>query len=237
MSALDDFAKRPNGYKAAVIGVIAAVLGLLYFQFLWKPTSAEAAKAEADYNSEKSRRETLERDEKDYKRLLSENDQIVKQLNDMQRALPTEAELPAFFDAISRRLGEAGVEVRRWDQRKEEPFEGFYRVPVDIELTGSFYKIKRFFASLAKPAEGSQAQSQAQTADMDRIITIQNLDISDPKVRDGELTLTAKFTASTFREDAPALPTSDPKAAKDAKSGKDPKGAKNDAKATKAGSK
>jgi hypothetical protein len=83
----------------------------------------------------------------------------------------------------------------------------FIKVPVDIEVTGTYYQLKKFMASLRpKPVEAKPAASDT-VQEKDRIVTIESLAITDPKVRNNEIVLTARFTASTFRakaSDAPA---------------------------------
>jgi hypothetical protein len=122
------------------------------------------------------------------KRIIDEN----------QKALPTGAELPAFFDTLNRKVNEAGVEIRKWEYKTDIPVDAFVKVPVEIELTGTFFQLKRFFASLVQRGVSVRGEEERE-----RIVTIENLQLTSPTVRGREILLTAKFTASTFRQEGP----------------------------------
>jgi Tfp pilus assembly protein PilO len=136
----------------------------------------------------------LAADNPKYELLKAQGAELQRKINANSKALPTETELPAFFDAINRKLIDSGVELVRTSKKPEETVEGFVKVPIDMEVTGTFLQIKRFFASLA------QRDSKDDTADdRERIISIENLALTEPKVVGGIVMLDAKFVASTFR--------------------------------------
>jgi type IV pilus assembly protein PilO len=221
--ALSEFGKKTTGYKVGVFVAAAVVIGLLYFQFLYKKTKKSLTAARQDNQQLIDQSAKLDGDAKEYKKKLAEADQLNKQIEENQKALPTEAELPAFFDTLGRKVGEAQVEVRRWDYLKEIPIESYVKVPIEIEITGTFYQLKRFFSSLAQrdPVPTPGPDGTMQVEDRERIVTIENLQIYEPKIRNRELVLAAKFTASTFRQDAPVADKDkeDPKAKKPAGAG------------------
>src|SRR5690606_38669665 len=133
-------------------------------------------------------------------------------IKENQKALPTEAELPAFFETLNRKVRESGVEVVRSRQLAEDRVERFLRVPVEYEIVGTYVQIKKFFASLvpkrkraeqAEPLPGAENEVQEQ----ERIVSIENLSLTNPTVRNREIQLTARFVASTYRmEDGAAQP-------------------------------
>lgn len=197
--ALAEFGKRPTGFKVGVFAGIAALLGLLYFQFMLRPMSKKL-KAQRTHNAELQQEASDLQDQIDkITTLMTKRAQLDKQLEEDRSALPTEAELPSFFDTLNRKVGDAGVEVKSWEYKREIPVEDFYRVPVDIVLTGTFEQLKRFFASLLPHDDGGVGADLPQ--EKERIITIEDLTLSDPTPKNGEIVLTAKFTASTFRQD------------------------------------
>jgi type IV pilus assembly protein PilO len=209
--ALSDFGRKSTQYKVGVFAAIAVVLGLIYWKgplpFGYKKTHVKLEKARGDNKSLINESNKLDADAKEYKKKLAEADQLNKIIEENQKALPTEAELPAFFDTLGRKIGEAQVEVRRWDYQKEVPIDAYVKVPVEIEVTGTFYQLKRFFSSLSQrdqPPPTPNPDGTTPPEERERIVTIENLQIYDPKIRNRELVMTAKFTASTFRQDAPA---------------------------------
>ena len=206
MSALDDFARKPTRFKVTVFAVIGVVLGLLYYQFLFKKHRAARDEARADNQSLVGQNQKLDGDAKAYQKLLARSDELNRQIEENQKALPTESELPAFFDTLGRKVGEAGLEVKRWDYLKETPIESFVKVPIEIEITGTYYQIKRFFASLVQVTVPPNAAEGSPPIERERIVTVENLALFEPRVRNRELVMTAKFVAATFRQDAAATP-------------------------------
>jgi type IV pilus assembly protein PilO len=216
--ALSEFGRRPIGYKVGVFAAIGAVLALLYLKapipFGYKAAKAKLDDARSENSELLSTSTKLDNDAKEYKKKLAEADDLNRMIEENQKALPTESELPAFFDTLGRKVGEAGIEVRRWDYQRELPIESYFKVPIEIEVTGTYYQIKRFFASLAQrdPVPTVRPDGTTQVENRERIVTIENLQLYDPKIRNrGELTMTAKFIASTFRQDAPAAAAADDK--------------------------
>jgi len=82
-------------------------------------------------------------------------------------------------------------------------------MPVEVELSGTFMQIKRFFASLVQRdvrLPGSALTESGGEAP-ERIVSIEDLSLSNPTVANREIVLTAKFTAVTFRQaDKPTPP-------------------------------
>jgi type IV pilus assembly protein PilO len=203
---LKEFAGRPTGFKVAVFALVGLVLGGAYFQLKLKPLRKQYAGAQQDNDDLIARGKKLDRDLIDYRKLQTRSDELKRQIEENQKALPTQSELPSFFETLNRKVRESGVEVRKWDYKKDLPVDNFVKVPVEIEISGNFYQVKRFFSSLVQRG-GSSTSGGGSSTDRERIITVENMRIeSNPGTRDNVLKV--KFTASTFRqEDAkPATP-------------------------------
>lgn len=208
MPIMADFARLPNQRKVLVFVVAGLFLGLLYWQFVFKKLKSDLDDAEAQHNNKVGLSKKLDQDIKDYAELKPTMNKLLVRIGEDESALPTEAELPAFFDTLLRKVTESGVQVNSSQQKPEEPVEGFVRVPVDFEIQGSFMQIKKFFALLV-PHKKHAGDVEPTTANPDapeeheRIVSIENLSIGNPQVRNHEILLTARFTAMTFRKDEP----------------------------------
>jgi type IV pilus assembly protein PilO len=198
-----DFGRMPAQRKAAVFAIIGVLLGGLYWQFLWKPLKADLAAAEADNTAKNTLNAKLAQDIPKFEALKTKMKELTQVITENQKALPTESEVPAFFETLERKVTESGVEIKRWKKLKEEPVEAFYRVPVEIEITGTFMQIKRFFASLVQKGIAPMVSSSGQVEERDRIVSIENLNLTQPTVKNREIHLNAKFVAVTFRQDEP----------------------------------
>ena len=218
MPVLADFSRMPNQRKVLVFVVLGGLLGLLYFQFGYKPLQEQVDEADAQHAAKVAKNNQLDKDKDEFKKLKLRMCSLNRIIDENQTALPTEAELPAFFETLNRKVLESGVEVRRWEQRPEEKIDAFIKVPVSIELTGTFMQVKKFFASLVEKKRKPGVTPPATTADggcnsgapieeHERIVSIENLSLLSPTVVNHEIVLTATFTAATYRaEDKNATP-------------------------------
>jgi type IV pilus assembly protein PilO len=243
MAVMADFAKLPRRQKVMLFGVIALMLGLLYNQFVLKKLKANLEEAEGEHDTKVAENSRLERDIPEFQKLKARMVNLNRMIDENAKALPTEAELPAFFDMLNRKVLESGVEVVRSSQGKEVPIESFVKVPIDYEIQGSYVQIKKFFASLLphrkKAGDASTEGQDDDVAEKERIVSIENLSLSNPTVRNREIRLTAKFTASTYRQEEtgdaghgprpglkPAAPPPPPKVNPSATGASTPAGAK-----------
>jgi type IV pilus assembly protein PilO len=233
-------AKKPPAFKAAVLAGVMAFFGILYWQFFY--SGLKDQKAGEIRAKNKAQKDAKKYDEqlKEMKKLTKRNEELQKTIRANQRALPTEAELPAFFEHLQRKAGEAGVKIDKWDRKKEKSISDYVKVPVEIHITGNFYQIMRYFSLLGPPVDkkeaadikpegddadgGDDAEPDGDGVDAssvnERIVSIENLFLGDAKVRNDEVILTARFFASTYRQRESAKPPPKKAAAKkDAKSG------------------
>ncbi len=194
-----DFGRLPVQKKALVFVVIGLLGGLLYWQFAWKGLNRDLDAAEADNQAKAQLNKKLADDIPKYEELKSRMKELTQIITENQKALPTEAEVPAFFETLERKVTESGVEINKWRKLPETPVETFVRVPVEIEVSGTFMQIKRFFASLVQ--RGVLTTSDSGVEERERIISIENLQLIQPTVRNREIVLVARFIAVTFRQE------------------------------------
>ena len=212
-----DFARMPTQRKVMVFAVIGVLAGLLYWRFMYRSLDDDLELAQADHTSKQQAVKKLEDDLPKYEELRTHMARLRELIEKNQTALPTAPELPAFFETLQHKVAESGVEIRKWTNRNEEPVESFIKVPVEIEIAGTFMQLKRFFASLvqgdirpAGQASDDRANDERDRAERERgvrerIVSIENLALSSPTVRNREIILSAKFTAVTFRQEEKAV--------------------------------
>ncbi len=189
--AMADFGNMPTSRKVLVFVLIGGLLGVLYYRLVYKSLVDDYAKVQAVHAKNAKASKDLADQIPKFKELRADKEELDKRILAQQKALPTESEVPAFFETLERKITEAGVEVLKWKKRPEEPVENFIKVPLDVELTGTFLQIKKFFASLIEPRNA---------AERERIVSIENLSLTNPTIRNREIILTAKFTAVTYRQ-------------------------------------
>ena len=201
--AMAEFQRLPVQRKVLVFVVIGGVLGLGYWKLVYTALDERLAEVRTEHASKLATQKRLADDLPKYEGLRARMVKLRELIEQNQAALPKEAEVPAFFETLQHKVAESGVEIRKWTNRGEEPVESFVKVPVEVELTGTFMQIKRFFASLiphdVRPAQPPAAGRPNEPRE--RIVSIENLALTSPTVKDRDLILTAKFTAVTFRQD------------------------------------
>ncbi|HEX8108481.1 MAG TPA: type 4a pilus biogenesis protein PilO, partial [Kofleriaceae bacterium] len=196
-----DFARMPTQRKVLVFVVIGALLGLLYWKFAYKALDEDLDAAQVDHDNNVATSRKLAREIPAYAELRTNMARLKELIEKNQTALPSAPELPAFFETLQRKFDESGVQAHKWTKRSEEPVESFIKLPVEIEVTGTFMQIKRFFASLVQRDVRPGPGDDRAAAEPERIVSIENLTLINPEVKNRELTLTAKFIAVTFRQE------------------------------------
>lgn len=237
-SIITEFGRKPPLVKVGVFLAIAIGLGALYWQLVYSGIRKDIQAAEDQAAALVADEQKLAAEEKEFTQLKEKQDVLETMIKENDTALPTAAQLPAFFDMLNRKVGEAGVDVLEWTHLKElQVEETIFKVPVQITVQGTFHELKKFFHLLFKmnqsnreaAADGDVPEVAAEVEERDRILTIEDLHIRNPEIRNNELLLTATFRASTFRKEAPAVEVPSEADKKKAKKAADKKNAKNPA--------
>jgi type IV pilus assembly protein PilO len=111
---------------------------------------------------------------------LAEHEQREKELNQI---LPATTEYPQFLSAVQAAANDSGVSLSAWTPREKVPEKYYARVPMKLELTGRFLQIARFFHNVGQ---------------LDRIINMENISITDPRKVDDEMVLKTEALATAF---------------------------------------
>src|SRR5262245_54414992 len=111
---------------------------------------------------------------------LAEREQRQKELNQI---LPASTEYPQFLSAVQAAANDSGVSLSAWTPRERVPDKYYARVPMKVELSGRFHQIARFFYNVGQ---------------LDRIINMENIAMTDPKKVDDEIVLKAEALATAF---------------------------------------
>jgi type IV pilus assembly protein PilO len=196
---MEKFSKAPTGTKVGVFVGIAALLGFVYWYMFYGDLAEQLEAGKGEARKLAADEVKLKERQKQYRELLDKKKNIEDGLAKNQIALPASSELPSFFVSLQSQAIAASVQLVNWNRADEIPVETYVKVPVKMEVRGDFYQIVQYFKLLFETR---------------RIITVENLIISDP-VKDGDqLLLSARFTASTFRQadqpPAPARPAAAP---------------------------
>jgi type IV pilus assembly protein PilO len=184
-------AAAPSGFgqvnaatQAVVVVVMAAVLLVIYYMVLYSPL-AEDLQRETRRRSDVARRlEAAQRDLQNYNDDVAELERLRGHSRDLQRVLPDNADIPGFMRSINTLAEASGLQITLIQPEQEQPEQYFVRVPVRLEVTGSYLALARFFRAVSQ---------------LPRVINMENIDLTDPAEENGEVRLKAKALATTFR--------------------------------------
>lgn len=181
---LEAFAKLPRTYRLAAIPVVCLLVLGLYGYVLYQPARAELAR--------------VEQKERDLQRQVSEVRAIVanlaafeQELADLEqklklalRQLPDSKELPVLLTDITSLGKDAGLEFRLFRPKEEVRRDFYAEVPIEIEFSGTYHEIARFFDKVAK---------------LPRIVNISRMDVSLADADLESTVLDVSGQATTFR--------------------------------------
>jgi type IV pilus assembly protein PilO len=112
---------------------------------------------------------------------LTDRQQRQRELN---KILPAQTEYPAFLSSIQNVANVNGVNLTAWTPQEEVPEKFYARVPMKLEFVGRFHQIAKFFYGVGQ---------------LDRIINMENISMTDPAVREDEVFVKVEALATAFR--------------------------------------
>jgi type IV pilus assembly protein PilO len=165
-----------------MVVIIGAYAGLFYLDLQDQITSARSQQEQL--SGEKQGYETRKRE---YLAFRNELTQLQQEQRELLKALPKKAEIPTFLSNIQEQAELAGLEVVSLTIEGETPQELYIRIPVRIEVRGTYHTITKFFKNISE---------------LPRIVNVENLSIAIEKSTSdtgAAPRLRARFVAATFR--------------------------------------
>lgn len=184
MARESSFSRLP---LAARLGIGAGLLGLVavaYFVVFYGDLASSIKAAE---NREKQLREELSEARKvefAYQKDLAELNERRDRARELQKILPSNTEYPSFLSSVQGVANVAGVGLTAWTPQEETAEQFYARVPMKLELTGRYHQVAKFFYGVGQ---------------LERIINMENISITDPKVEAGDTTVKVEVLATAFR--------------------------------------
>ena len=169
---------------AATVGVMLIIVGAyggLFYLDIEDQIKGALARA-AQLQGEKSNYETRKREYQAYRTELT---QLQQEQRDLLKALPKKAEIPTFLSNLQEQAELSGLEIVTLSIDAENPMELYVRIPVRIDVRGTYHSITKFFKNLSE---------------LPRIVNVEHLSLSIEKVEySASPRMRARFVAATFR--------------------------------------
>src|SRR5262245_3841530 len=181
--------------KVGVGAVFCALLGVAYYVLLHTDV---AARTDAERRKSGELENELSRVKQSQASYFADRDELAmrqQKQRELNKVLPTDTEAATFLSALQAVSNISGIDLKAWSPMDEVPQTFYAKVPMRLQLTGRFHQIAKFVYEVGK---------------QDRIINMENLELSDPKVEGEDVVLRASCLATTFHLLKKATPPTPP---------------------------
>jgi type IV pilus assembly protein PilO len=184
--------KASTPKKAGVTLGVIALLGLVFYQFLYSDLGVRISSARAHQAALEEERASYQRRRGEYLGFRRELKHLEEEQREILRALPRRAEIPSFLANVQEQAEVAGLEVLNVDIGQEVPQDLYLKIPVKVEVRGSYHQVTRFFRNMGEMRRIVNVENLSLSPDRDKLVGIDVEGAAPPKLR-------AKFVAATFR--------------------------------------
>jgi type IV pilus assembly protein PilO len=177
-------ARLPLVAKLGIGTGLILLVGVAYFVVFYGEL---ASSIKASQGKERQFREELAEARKNefaYQKDLAELTDRQQRQRELQKILPQTTEYPSFLSSLQTVANVSGVSLAAWTPQEEIPEQFYARVPMKLELSGRFHQVAKFFYGVGQ---------------LDRIINMENISITDPKHEGDEVSVKAEVLATAFR--------------------------------------
>jgi type IV pilus assembly protein PilO len=167
------------------IGVGLLLLSALaYWVVFYGDIASQIAAEESKEQNLRQELANARKSEFNYQQDLKELAEREQQQRELEKVLPTKTEHPAFLSSLQSVANVTGVTLSAWSPQGEVKEKYYARIPMKLELEGRFHQIAKFFHGVGQ---------------LDRIINIENIAITDPVVREEDVHVKVSALATAFR--------------------------------------
>lgn len=128
-----------------------------------------------------------------YQQDLAELHQREQRQTEIEKVLPSEAQYPSFLSSLQSVANVSSVNLAAWTPQPEKAEEFYSRVPMHLELAGRYHQVAKFFYGVGQ---------------LDRIINMENISFTEPKLEGDEVMVKVEVLATAFRS-VPETPQTD----------------------------
>ena len=193
MTSYERFQKVPPRQKAAIGVLLAALIVGAYYALFYSSLLEEKAQLDQRNTALLEEKRNYENQKQEYLQIRSEIGRLLDRQKENQRILPQRDEIASLLDDIHAQADLSGLSVQSFEPKPEVPQQYHVKIPVGMSVTGTFHGLTKFFRNV-----GQQK----------RIVNVEDVAISTPKVEAKQVLVTGAFTAVAFRalDRAPVAP-------------------------------
>lgn len=175
--------RLPIAGKVGVGFVLCALLGVAYYVVLHTDVAARTDREKARTGELETELSKTKQAQASY---FADRDELAmrqQKQRELNKILPTDTQAATFLSAIQTVSNISGIDLKAWAPMEEVPQTFYAKIPMKLQLTGRFHQIAKFAYEVGR---------------QDRIINMENLELSDPKVEGEDVIMHATCLATTF---------------------------------------
>ncbi len=184
MARESSLARLPMAAKIGISITILILGGLAYYVVFYSDVSSKIAAAESQQTKLEADLKKAKTAELAYQKDLEELARRRERERELNKVLPEQTEYPAFLSSVQSVANSSGVTLSAWTPQSEVKEEYYARVPMEVSLEGRFHQVAKFFYGVGQN---------------ERIMNMENISITDPKVVDDEVFVKVTALATAFR--------------------------------------
>ena len=119
-----------------------------------------------------------------YQKDLAELTDRQQRQRELNKVLPTDTEYPAFLSAVQSVANVSGIGLTAWSPQPEVSEQFYSRVPMKVTLVGRYHQVAKFFYGVGQ---------------LDRIINMENISLTEPKLQGDDVVVKVEALATAFR--------------------------------------
>jgi len=178
-------AKLPGAAKFGIGIALLALVAVAYFVVFYGDLASSIKAAQGRERQLRGDLAEARKNEFAYQKDLAELTERQQRARELEKILPRSTEYPSFLSSIQSVANVSGVTLTAWTPQEEVPEQFYARVPMALELSGRYHQVAKFFYGVGQ---------------LDRIINMENISLTNPTVEDGdEVVVAVKVLATAFR--------------------------------------
>jgi type IV pilus assembly protein PilO len=181
---VERFARLPRSQRGLVAILSYVFIAVAFYFSLVSPTMAAIDNAEALKRDLTVKRDQVKARAENRAAFEAELEDLAAQLKEALKELPNDREIPSLLSEIDGLARKSGLDVRKFQPLPEVMHEYYADVPVQITMDGGYHEVGIFFDRVSK---------------MDRIVSVRDIEMADPKESGSEVNLTVSGQVVTFR--------------------------------------
>jgi type IV pilus assembly protein PilO len=184
VNVFNKISKIPKGQKIAAASMIVGLCAVAFYYLAYDPLVTEFGKVSSEKGRLLTEKAEYEKRKVEYLTFRTEVQGLLEEQRELQRILPKRDEIPTFLEGIHNQAEVVGLDIGSFVRAGEVPMEMVVKVPVRMDVRGTYHQIARFFK---------------QVADLRRIVSIEDLRLGGPTRSGQSVLLAATFVAATYR--------------------------------------